>query len=67
MPKDGADNEIGIVPLASEIKGLGLRRLVVQPGGVVPWRSHGDRPVEIYTASYTVACAGKIAPWETQK
>lgn len=25
-----------------------LRRLVVQPGGVVPWHSHGDRPAIIY-------------------
>jgi quercetin dioxygenase-like cupin family protein len=25
-----------------------LRRLVVQPDGVVPWHSHGDRPALIY-------------------
>ncbi|QQS10885.1 MAG: cupin domain-containing protein [Rhodospirillales bacterium] len=25
-----------------------LRRLVVQPGGIVPWHSHGDRPAIIY-------------------
>ena len=28
-----------------------LRRLVVQPGGVVPWHSHGDRPAIIYIVS----------------
>jgi quercetin dioxygenase-like cupin family protein len=28
-----------------------LRRLVVQPGGVVPWHSHGDRPAIIYIES----------------
>jgi quercetin dioxygenase-like cupin family protein len=28
-----------------------LRRLVVQPGGVVPWHSHGDRPSLIYIVS----------------
>ena len=28
-----------------------LRRLVVQPGGVVPWHSHGDRPAIIYIIS----------------
>lgn len=27
---------------------LRLRKLVVQPGGVVPWHSHGDRPAIIY-------------------
>jgi quercetin dioxygenase-like cupin family protein len=56
MPKDVTDNEIGIVPLATEIKGLDnrrlrLRRLVVQPGGVVPWHSHTDRPAIIITLS----------------
>ncbi len=30
---------------------LRLRRLVVQPGGVVPWHSHGDRPAIIYVQS----------------
>lgn len=28
-----------------------LRRLVVQPGGVVPWHSHADRPAIIYIIS----------------
>jgi len=66
-PRDVTDNEIGIVPLAGEIKGLEgrrlrLRRLVVQPGGVVPWHSHGDRPAIITTLSgvlteYRSTCA----------
>jgi quercetin dioxygenase-like cupin family protein len=56
MPKDVTDNEIGVVPLAKEIKGLDnrrlrLRRLVVQPGGVVPWHEHKDRPAIIITLS----------------
>jgi len=25
-----------------------LRRLVIEPGGIVPWHSHGDRPAIIY-------------------
>jgi quercetin dioxygenase-like cupin family protein len=25
-----------------------LRKLTIQPGGVVPWHSHGDRPAIIY-------------------
>ncbi len=28
-----------------------LRKLVIQPGGVVPWHSHHDRPAIIYTLS----------------
>jgi len=59
MPKAVTDNEVGIVPLGAEIKGLDnrrlrLRRLVVQPGGVVPWHSHGDRPAIITTISGTI-------------
>src|SRR5262245_52651538 len=27
---------------------LRMRRLVIQPGGVVPWHNHGDRPALIY-------------------
>ena len=42
-----------------------LRRLVVQPGGVVPWHSHGDRPAIIYIVSgriteYASTCAVPI-------
>ena len=42
-----------------------LRRLVVQPGGVVPWHSHGDRPAIIYIVSgqiveYVSTCAVPI-------
>jgi quercetin dioxygenase-like cupin family protein len=31
-----------------------MRKLVIQPGGVVPWHSHGDRPAIIYVISGTV-------------
>ncbi len=42
-----------------------LRRLVVQPGGVVPWHSHADRPAIIYILSgqiteYASTCAVPI-------
>jgi quercetin dioxygenase-like cupin family protein len=42
-----------------------MRRLVIQPGGVVPWHSHGDRPAIIYIISGTVeeyasTCAAPI-------
>ncbi|MDP1738860.1 MAG: cupin domain-containing protein [Caulobacter sp.] len=53
-PKDVTDMELAFVDLAKEIDGLDgrrlrIRRLVVQPGGVVPWHSHGDRPALIMT------------------
>ncbi len=53
------DTELKDVKLGSEIKGLDmrrlrLRRLVVQPGGVVPWHSHTDRPALIMTVSGSI-------------
>jgi quercetin dioxygenase-like cupin family protein len=54
------DDVIGAVDLAKEpnahVDGrmLRLRRLVVQPGGVVPWHSHGNRPAIIYIISGTI-------------
>jgi quercetin dioxygenase-like cupin family protein len=35
-------------PVMLKDHALRLRRLVVQPGGVVPWHSHTDRPAIIY-------------------
>ena len=31
-----------------------MRRLTIQPGGVVPWHSHGERPAIIYVVKGTV-------------
>jgi quercetin dioxygenase-like cupin family protein len=69
-PKDVTDTELGFVPLGAEIKGLDnrrlrIRRLVIQPGGVVPWHSHTDRPALIMTLSgaiteYRSTCAVPI-------
>lgn len=44
---------------------LRLRRLVVEPQGVVPWHSHGERPANIYILSgqiteYRSNCASPI-------
>jgi len=51
-----------------------LRRLVIAPGGIVPWHSHADRPALIYIVSGEVTehasnCAvpivhkaGEVAP-----
>jgi hypothetical protein len=51
--KGVTDTVISAIDLSQEpanIAGrtLRLRELVVQPGGVVPWHSHGDRPAIIY-------------------
>jgi quercetin dioxygenase-like cupin family protein len=56
MPAKVTDTELAFVALGGEINGLDnrrlrLRRLVVQPGGVVPWHSHTDRPALIMTVS----------------
>jgi quercetin dioxygenase-like cupin family protein len=69
MPKGVTDTVIGSVDLGSEIgvadRQLRTRRLVVQPGGVVPMHSHKDRPALIYTVSgqiteYRSSCAVPI-------
>jgi quercetin dioxygenase-like cupin family protein len=69
MPKGVTDTVIGAIDLAPEInvdgRQLRTRRLVVQPGGVVPLHSHKDRPALIYTVSgsiteYSSACGVPI-------
>jgi len=69
MPKGVTDTVIGAVDLGSEIgvdgRQLRTRRLVVQPGGIVPLHSHKDRPALIYTLSgsiteYSTACGAPI-------
>ena len=69
MPKGVTDTIIGSVDLANEIgvdgRMLRTRRLVIQPGGIVPVHSHKDRPALIYTVSgaiteYSSACAVPI-------
>lgn len=42
-----------------------VRKLTIEPGGVVPWHSHGDRPALIYIIDgeimeYASNCAGPI-------
>jgi quercetin dioxygenase-like cupin family protein len=51
--KGVTDTVIGSIDVAKEpaaIQGrlLRLRRLVIQPGGVVPWHEHANRPAIIY-------------------
>jgi quercetin dioxygenase-like cupin family protein len=40
--------ELSQEPARIDGRKLRLRRLVIQPGGIVPWHSHGDRPAIIY-------------------
>jgi len=49
------DTTLGSIDLEKEpakLKGreLRFRKLVIEPGGVVPWHSHDDRPALIYVA-----------------
>ena len=77
--KGVADTVIASIDLALEAPMLKehkfrLRRLVIQPGGVVAWHSHAERPAIIYVVSgsineYASTCAvpivhkaGEVAP-----
>ena len=69
MPSNVTDDVIGSIDLGAEInvagRDLRLRRLVVQPGGVVPFHSHDGRPALIITVSgaiteYRSTCAVPI-------
>ena len=55
QPSNVTDDVIGSIDLGPEIgvagRDLRLRRLVVQPGGVVPFHSHDGRPALIITVS----------------
>ena len=68
-PSNVTDDIIGSIDLGAEIgvqgRDLRLRRLVVQPGGVVPFHSHEGRPALIITVSgevteYRSSCAVPI-------
>jgi quercetin dioxygenase-like cupin family protein len=54
-PRAVTDDVIGSIDLGREIgvagRDLRLRRLVVQPGGIVPFHSHQGRPALIITVS----------------
>lgn len=57
-PKDVTDNVIGSIDLGNGYniagKTLRMRRLVLQPGGVVPNHSHAERPANIYVVDGAV-------------
>jgi len=52
-------------PIKANDRMMRVRKLVIQPGGVVPWHSHNDRPALIYIIEgeiieYASTCAGPI-------
>lgn len=53
---DNVIASIDLSPKGGEFKGqmLRMRKLVVQPGGVVPWHDHAARPANIYVLSGTI-------------
>ena len=53
---DTVISSIDIAPLGQGLAGykMRMRRLVVQPGGVVPWHSHEQRPANIYIISGSI-------------
>jgi quercetin dioxygenase-like cupin family protein len=58
-PKGVTDTVLATTDLSKEMVALGdhqfrLRRLEIQPGGIVPWHAHADRPAMIYVISGTV-------------
>ena len=68
--KGVTDKVLSQIDLAGEkvaLKGhlMRVRKLEIQPGGIVPWHSHEDRPALIYVASgeiheYASNCAVPI-------
>jgi quercetin dioxygenase-like cupin family protein len=66
-PKDVTDMVLATIDLSKEKVALGghqfrMRRLEIQPGGIVPWHSHADRPALIFVVSgeiieYASTCA----------
>jgi len=66
-PKDVTDTVLAMIDLSKEnVKAddhqFRMRQLVIQPGGIVPWHSHADRPALIYVVSgeiteYASTCA----------
>ncbi len=57
MPSKVTDTVIASIDLKAygfEGRSLRMRRLVLQPGGIVPWHSHSERPANILTVSGSV-------------
>ena len=69
-PKDVTDKVLASIDLSKEMVAANdhlfrMRRLEIQPGGIVPWHSHADRPALIYVVQgeiteYASTCAVPI-------
>jgi quercetin dioxygenase-like cupin family protein len=69
-PVGVTDTTLGAIDLGKEkakLKGreLRIRKMVIEPGGIVPWHSHDDRPALIYVVEgeileFASNCAGPI-------
>ena len=69
-----ASTDLAKEPAAINGRQFRLRQLDIQPGGIVPWHSHNERPAMIYIVSgevveYASSCAvpivhraGDVAP-----
>jgi quercetin dioxygenase-like cupin family protein len=60
-----ASTDLSKEPLALQGRLFRLRQLDIQPGGIVPWHSHDERPAMIYVVSgevveYASNCAAPI-------
>jgi quercetin dioxygenase-like cupin family protein len=53
---DTVIGSIDLAPKGGDFKGqlLRMRKLVIAPGGVVPWHEHSERPANIYILSGTI-------------
>lgn len=70
-PKEVTDMVLTSTDLSNEKVGLKdhqfrARKLIIQPGGIVPWHSHDERPAMIYVVSgeileFASNCAKPIA------
>jgi len=70
-PKEVTDRVLTSTDLTNEKVGLKdhqfrARKLVIKPGGIVPWHSHDERPAMIYVVSgeileFASNCAAPIA------
>jgi quercetin dioxygenase-like cupin family protein len=47
---------IDLAPKGGSFKGqlLRMRKLTIEPGGIVPWHEHSERPANIYVISGTI-------------
>jgi quercetin dioxygenase-like cupin family protein len=68
--KDVSDTVLASIDLSKEMiasqdRQFRMRRLEIQPGGIVPWHSHADRPALIYVVQgeiteFASTCADPI-------